>query len=166
MGVKQLGLDKKLGNLSGSAAAQKLKGMSGAQKGMMALQAGFKSLGPMIARAFGPVYLITEAIKAIMTIDKASGEVAKSMGISAKEARAMNAEMADAAANSRDLLVSSQDVVKANMQLNKIMGTGAQFSGEMAAEFASISERTGLSEAAMKKFTEGALIGGKTIRIR
>ena len=73
-------------------------------------------------------------------IDKASGETAKAMGISAKEARAtQNAEMADAAAMNGDLLVSSQDVVKANMQLNKLMGTSVKFSGEFASEFASMT---------------------------
>ena len=161
--IKQMGLEKDLGNLSGRAAAQRLKGMGGMQKGMIAMKAGFKALGPMIKKAFGPVGLIIEAVQAFLTIDKASGETAKAMGISAKEARAMNAEMADAAAMSGDLLVSSQDVVKANMQLNKLMGTSVKFSGEFAAEFASIQERTGLSEHAMGVFAEKALIAGTSI---
>lgn len=162
--IKQLGLEKQLGNLSGTAAAQKLKGMSGMKKGMLALNAGFKALGPVIKSAFGPVALIIEAVKAFMQMDKAAGETAKSMGISYNEAQKLNAEMSDAAAMSGDLLISTKDVVKANAQLNKIMGTGAQFAGEMAVEFAQISEKTGLSEAAMKKFAEGAMIGGKTIK--
>jgi hypothetical protein len=162
--IKQLGLEKQLGNLSGTAAANKLKGMSGMKKGMLAFNAGFKALGPIISKALGPVGLIIEAVKAFMQMDKAAGETAKSMGISYNEAQKLNAEMSDAAAMSGDLLISTQDVVKANAQLNEIMGTGAQFAGEMAVEFAQISEKTGLSAAAMKKFTEGAMIGGKTIK--
>jgi hypothetical protein len=36
------------------------------------------------------------------------------------------------------------------------MGTGVEFSGEFAAEFASVKERTGLSEQAMAKFASKA----------
>ena len=127
------------------------------------LTAGFKALGPILKKSLGPLQLVIEAVQAFIAIDKASGETAKAMGISAKEARTMNAEMADAAAMSGDLLVSSQDVVKANMQLNKLMGTSVKFSGEFEAEFASIQERTGLSEHAMGVFAEKALMAGTSI---
>ena len=162
--IKQLGLDKKLGKLTGSAASNVMKGMSGGSKAMMAMKAGAKALGPMLTKALGPVGLIIEAVKAFMQIDKAAGETAKSMGISAAEGAKMNAEMADAAAMSGDLLVSSKDVVKANMELNKIFGTSVAFSGEMAVEFAAISEKTGLSSKAMGVFAEKAMLSGTSIK--
>ena len=95
--IKQLGLEKKLGNLSGAAAANKVKGMSGMTKAMMALKAGAKTMFMFAKKALGPIGLIIEAIQAIIRVDKASGEVAKAMGTSAARAREINAEMADAA---------------------------------------------------------------------
>ena len=162
--IKQLGLEKKLGNLTGSAASNVMKGMSGGAKSMMALKAGAKALGPMLTKALGPVGLIIEAVKAFIQIDKASGETAKSMGISAAEGGRLNAKMADAAAMSGDLLVSSKDVVAANMELNKMLGTSVEFSGELASEFASVKERTGLSEKAMGMFTKNAMAAGTSIK--
>lgn len=128
------------------------------------LAAGFKALGPILSKALGPVGLIIEAVRALKVIDSASGTTAKSLGISAAEARELNAEMADAASMSGDLLVSSQDVVKAQVQLNKLFGTSVKFSGEFAAEFAEISEKTGLSAHAMDVFAEKALMSGTSIK--
>ena len=126
-----------------------------------------KTMGKNIMKSLGPAALIATAIdqivKAFSQIDGQSGEVAKSMGVSYNEARQLNAEMADAAAMSGDLLVSSKDVVAANLELNKIFGTSAKFTGKFAAEFASIKERTGLSAHAMELFAEKAFLTGTSI---
>ena len=128
------------------------------------LNAGFKALGPILKKALGPVTLIVEAVQAFMMIDKASGEIAKSMGISAAEGAKLAASSADAAAMSGDLLVSTKDVIAAQMELNQAMGTAVEFSGEFAAEFASIKERTGLSNEAMAMFSQNALVAGTSIK--
>lgn len=128
------------------------------------LKAGFKALGPILKKALGPVALIVEAAQAFMMIDKASGEIAKSMGISAAEGAKLAASSADAAAMSGDLLVSTKDVIAAQMELNQAMGTAVEFSGEFAAEFASIKERTGLSNEAMAMFSQNALVAGTSIK--
>ena len=67
--IKQLGLEKDLGNLSGRAAAQKLKGFSATKKGVLAAKAGFKTLGPIIKNAFGPAAILLELVKAFQLID-------------------------------------------------------------------------------------------------
>jgi len=128
------------------------------------LAAGFKSLGPAIAKAFGPIGLILELVDAFKMLDKASGDVAKNFGVSVEEGRSLVAESNAAARASGDLLVSTGDVVAAQKSLNSLMGTAVKFSGEFAAEFASISERTGLSEQAMGKFATKAMLAGGTIK--
>ena len=55
-------------------------------------------------------------------------------------------------------MVSTKDVVAAQRTLNKQFGTAVQFSGQFAAEFASISERTGLSAEAMGLFASNAMV--------
>jgi len=142
----------------------KAMGMSGKMK----LAGNFaKTLGSNLMASLGPAALLAMAIeqivKAFKLIDSQSGEVAKSMGISAEEGRSLVSSSADAAAMSGDLLTSTKDVVAAQMQLNKAFGTSVQFSGEFAAEFASIQERTGLSAHTMEVFAKKALIAGTSI---
>ncbi len=166
--IKELNLESKLIGkngklLTGQAAAQKAQ-MLGLTKSMNPFMAGVKSLGPSLTKALGPVALIAEAVKTLMMVDKTSGEIAKSMGISAAEGAKLAASSADAAAMSGDLLVSTKDVVAAQMELNQAMGTSVEFSGEFAAEFASIKERTGLSNEAMAMFSQNALVAGTSIK--
>ena len=136
--------------------------------GKMKLAGNFaKTLGSNLMASLGPAALLAKAIeqivKAFKLIDGKSGEVAKNFGISAKEGRNLVSASSDAAAMSGDLLVSTKDVVAAQMQLNKAFGTSVQFSGEFAAEFASIQERTGLSAHAMEVFGKKALLAGTSI---
>jgi hypothetical protein len=105
--IKQMGLEKKLGNLSGAAAANKMKGMSSMQKGSMIMKAGFKALGPIISKALGPAAIIMELVKAFKALDAGSGEMAKNFGISAKEGDSINwIDLVQAAQASGDILVS------------------------------------------------------------
>ena len=138
----------------------KALGMSGKLKvaGNMATTMGknlMKSLGPATLLAMA----IEEIVNAFKLIDGKSGEVAKSMGVSAAEGRKLLASSADTAAMSGDLLTSTGDIVNAQMKLNAVMGTSVSFPKEMALDFAQISERTGLSAEAMQHFAKFAIQG-------
>jgi len=139
------------GNVSKLEAGAHLAGQLG--KNLM------KSLGPYALLAMA----IQELVDAFKFIDNSSGEIAKNFGVSAAEGQRMVASANEAAIASGDLLVNTEDVVKAQFALNKTMGSSVQFSGELAAEFASISERTGLSEEAMSMFAKKAIIAGTSI---
>ena len=156
--IKQLGLEKQLGNLSGAAAAQKLKGMSSMKKGMLALGAGFKTLGPIIAAALGPAVMIAEMLKALYASDKAAGELAKSMNMTYTEALATRMELTDMA----ERTVFQGDMQKANavttkglqetlMAVNASLGTGVMLSDEMLVQFTQMRKMAG--------FTNEELIG-------
>jgi len=127
-----------------------------------------KQLGKNLMKSLGPYALLAMAIEKLVEafkfLDGKSGEVAKNMGISYDEAQNFVGEANDAALAFDDILVSGEDVLAAQMSLNKIMGSSVKFSQEMATEFASIAERTGLSEQAMKGFAEKGFITGKTIK--
>lgn len=143
----------------------KALGMSGKLKiaGDMAT-----TMGGNLMKALGPAALIAMAIEQIVAafkmIDGAAGEMAKEMGVSAAEGQKMVFAAKDAATASGDMLVSTKDVVSAQRELNKEFGTSVKFSGEFAAEFASIKERTGLSGEAMGLFAEKALIAGTSVK--
>tara|TARA_R100001463_G_scaffold758_2_gene3478 strand:+ start:9865 stop:12279 length:2415 start_codon:yes stop_codon:yes gene_type:complete len=130
-----------------------------------------KAVGGMVKnlmKGLGPIGLIALAVdqivQAFQLVDGQSKEIAQNLGVSVKEGRAQVVAAKEAADASGDLLVSTKDVVSAQMSLNSLLGTAVQFSGEFAAEFASISERTGLSEKAMAKFATKAMIADGTIK--
>lgn len=127
-----------------------------------------KAVGKNLLKAANPAALIAaaidQAVKAFMLIDSSSGEVAKNMGISAEEGRALVASSADAAALSGDLLVSTKDIVKAQMALNEQFGVSVAFSSKFATDFASIQEKTGLSAESMGLFAEQAMFAGGTVK--
>ena len=172
-----------LGNLSGKLGIE--DAITGARKtaasltegGSKALGMGDKlgiagdmatTMGKNLMKSLGPAALIAMAIQQIVEafklIDGKSGELAKNFGVSAAEGRKMVASANDAATASGDLLVSTGDVVAAQMSLNKIFGSSVKFSGELASEFASVAERTGLSESAMGVFAKKAVAAGTTIK--
>ena len=126
------------------------------------------SMGKNLMKSLGPAALIAMAIEQIVNafkmIDGASGEVAKSMGVSAKEGRALVESSNDIAMMSGDLLISTKDIVASQMSLNKLFGSSVTFSNELALEFAEVQEKTGLSAEAMNVFAKNALQGKGTIK--
>jgi len=125
-------------------------------------------MGSALMKSLGPVAIIAKSVEmlvgAFKALDSGSGEMAKNFGISAKEGQALMDRSRQAAQASGDMLVSMNDVKNAQIELNKVMGTGVEFSGEFAAEFASVKERTGLSDKAMAKFASKAQIAGTSIK--
>ena len=163
--IKQLGLEKDLGKLIWlEQQLKKLKVLVQTKKGTLAAKAGFKALGPIIKKAFGPAAIILELVNAFKLIDGESGKIAKQLGVSAAEGRSLVRSSTEAASQFGDIMVSTKDVVAAQRTLNKQFGTAVQFSGQFAAEFASISERTGLSAEAMGLFASNAMVTGGTIK--
>lgn len=127
-----------------------------------------KGLGSNLLKSLSPATLLVKAgqmlVEAFQAVDKMSGEIAKQFGVSAEEGQKMVAAATDAANASGDMLVSTKDVVKAQQKLNEEFGTAVQFSGELAAEYASVAERTGLSDKAMGHFAASAQILGTSIK--
>jgi len=122
-----------------------------------------KNVGKNLAKAFGPLAIALAAlgqlIKAFKAVDKSSGEIAKSQGISVKEAKAQVALANEQALASGDVLVNTQDLVDAQRTLNAIMGTSMQFPKEMAIDVNTMAEKLGLSGEAQAFFAKETLKG-------
>lgn len=164
----RLGIDEALKNAEDSAKKLVDSGKKITIQDKLRLSGNFaKDLGKSLLKSLGPLTLITVTVKKIMEafsfLEHSSGELAKEYGISAHEGEKLVMSSNQAAMNSNDILVSTKDVVKAQMELNKIFGSSVQFSGEFAAEFASIQERTGLSGEAMGFFAEQAMLTNTSI---
>ena len=166
--IKQLGLEKQLNGLAGTAAANKLKGMSSMKKGMLALKAGFKVLGPIIASAFGPIYLIVELLKAVVSADKAAGDMAKSMNITYADAARTRAELTQMAHSQLDInnlsagnAVTTAGLQETLMSINKTLGTSTMLSEDMLVQFTQMRKMAGFTNEELMGIAAISLSTGK-----
>ena len=159
--IKQLGLEKQVGNLTGSAAAAKLKGMSGFSKGLSAAQAGFKALGPMITKALGPIGLIIELVQAFLKLDKLAGDTAKSMGISYSAATQLNTEFNGMANKSNNIFVTTAGINESFNQINQALGTNGKLSADILVTQTELVKQAGYSVEAATMLSKLSLATGK-----
>jgi len=170
--LKKVGLGALESKLGINDALQSTKDMVAAGEGNVSkMQAAghlAKQLGSNLMKSLGPAALIALAIdqlvKAFKKIDGAAGDTAKNLGVSYKESLKLVGEMNSIATNSDDIMVNTENLVKAQTNLNGMFGTSVKFSGKMAEEFASVQERLQLSEEAMSSFTKLGLENGKGLK--
>ena len=171
-GLKKAGFGALETKLGLGEALQSTKDMVAAGEGNVSkMQAAghlAKQLGSNLMKSLGPAALIALAIQqlvdAFKMIDSSSGDTAKELGISYKEAQGLSSEMNDIAINSNDIMNSTEGLMKAQSSLNAMFGTSVKFSGEMATEFESIQKRLKLSDEAMGSFTKLGLLNGKSLK--
>ena len=125
----------------------------------------FKALGKNLVKDLvDPTTLAVAGIaalgKALLDVDKQSGEFAKDMGISYQQSLALRKEMNQVALANEDILITSKELINAQSELNEFFGQSVAFSGEIASEFASIQKRTNLSTKALGMFTRTAMESG------
>ena len=121
-----------------------------------------------LKKAYGPLALallaLDQLVKAFKVIDKSSGEIAKTQGISAEEGRKLVNLANQQALASGDVLYNTKDIIKAQSQLNSIMGTSMQFPAQMSVDMNIMSEKLGLSANAQNLFAKNAIKGGTEIK--
>ena len=161
--IKQLGLEKELNGLSGTAASQKLKGMSANKKGMLALKAGFKSLGPVIASALGPVALVAMIVNSFIKSDKAAGDMAKSMNMTYKESLATRRELKKMADLSFSNKVTTQGMQDSLVAMSSALGTNTMLSEEMLVQFTEMRQYAGFTNEELQGIAAISLTTGKTM---
>ena len=134
---------------------------SGQAMKVMSKMAG--TMGKNLTKALGPIgillFVAQKLQDAFKLIDGASGDIAKTQGISAEEAAKQVGYANQQALMSGKISLSTKDVLAAQTSLNKLTGTSVQFSGEMATQFAHIQDRLKLSAESMAVFASNALRG-------
>jgi hypothetical protein len=118
--IKELGLTKQAGGLTGTAAAARLKASGAVAKtesvGLAGLQAGFKSLGPIITKALGPLALlklVAEFIEASFAADKRVTDIAKNLNIGKEAARGIYDNLTDLKGTLDTEFATTENLVKA-----------------------------------------------------
>lgn len=94
------------------------------------------------------LFMVKELLAALKLSDKATGELAKSMGTSYAEASAMRQELGNIAGLSFDANINAQNLQKSMMALNKEFGTATMMSGELLKDYTRLTEVAGYSAEA------------------
>jgi hypothetical protein len=122
--IKELGLTKQAGGLTGTAAAARLKASKAVVKtesvGLAGLQAGFKALGPIISKSLGLLGLMKIAADAIklfveasFAADKRVTEIAKNLSISKEASRGIYDNLTDLKGTLDTEFATTENLVKA-----------------------------------------------------
>ena len=142
------------------------KGMRGAAKG----GAGFaKSIGKgMKALKLNPwtilLSIVVAIVKAVAAANNRITALAKGLGVSKTEARAVNQRMNNIARSSENVLNTSTEIKKAFGQINAFLGTSSTvISGQLMDGVATLQNRMGLTEKAAMGFAQSSLLTGDTI---
>jgi hypothetical protein len=147
--------------LTGRAAQLKAQNL-GLLKTNSTLMAGVKSLGPALTKALGPIGIIMELVTGLFKANTEVVELKKSMALSSVEATSFRLNLANAAAESGNINITTSKLLETFSAVNKQFGFITNFatntlvtmtkltkvvgvSSESAGNLAAASERTGTS---------------------
>jgi hypothetical protein len=159
--IKQLGLEKELGNLSGTAAAAKAKALGIEIKSQNTLLAGAKALGPALAESFGPMFLIIEAFKSFLDLDKTIGDTAKQLGVSYNTAAGLSQEFNTMANKSGNIFITTKGINESFLAINAALGTNADLNEELLVTQTELTKQAFYSVEAATAISKLSLATGK-----
>jgi hypothetical protein len=166
--IKQLGLEKELGNLAGTAASAKVKALiregklsEDLLKTQNTFITGAKSLGPALAKSFGPIFLLIEAFKSFLDLDKTIGDTAKQLGVSYNEAAGLSQQFNNIANKSGNIFVTTKGINESFLQINAALGTNANLSEELLLTQTELTKQAFYSVEAATQISKLSLATGK-----
>ena len=118
------------------------------------LKKGFSSMGGSLLKNLKDplsigLMIVNQLVDAFTKVDKLTGETAKSLGISYKEANAMVSDMNDIANASGDTHLNTENLLKSQLELSKALGTNATLGSELLTDFTKLTEQAGYSVETM-----------------
>jgi hypothetical protein len=122
---------------------------------------GIKSIGPSLAKAFGPAYIIFELVQAFLKLDNLAGDTAKSMGISYSSATQLNSEFNGMANRSNNIFVTTKGINESFNQINQALGTNGQLNEELLVTQTELVKQAFYSVEAATMLSKLSLATGK-----
>jgi len=132
------------------------------KNGAEALGAGFKALGPAIRTAFKPLIGL-EILKALGQADKELVEIQRNLALSKGEARAFRAELAEAAAASGNINITTTALEKTFNTINKELGFQLKTNTQNLVTATRLLDVVGLTEQSTANLTAAAEIRGNLL---
>ena len=163
-GVLQKNLKLPAGFTSGiSKMAKGARGAAIAGKGL-----GGSLMGAFKALRLNPFGLILTAVvalvKALINANNKITALAKGLGVSKNEARAINRRINETAMSSDNLLNTSKEIGKAFSDINSFLGTSSTvISGELLDGVATLQNRLGLTKESAMGFAQASLLSGESV---
>ena len=155
--LKELGLDKHIGNLAGAAAKTKLEHL-GISRQLIAL----KQIENKLQKTSNT--LIDGFLTAMMAADEETTQMGRNLNLSKSEASALKQEFAVSALQSGDIAVYSIRMGKAMGALNEQLGTAVRFNDELLMTTSKLTDVVGLSAEAAGSLAFQAQRSGETLR--
>jgi hypothetical protein len=186
--IKQLGLENIVGKKRGISAAQALRAAQATAKtqsvGLTGLQAGFKSLGPVITKAMGPLAIIKVVadiakffVDAMFDASKLVAELQRDMGLTAEEAEAVRQRTYEISENSSKLadtqgkiVILQKQIVQSQKEINDSLDTQIDltqelgtFGKELLVQSSILRDNFRLSTEAVAELDKEAIRTGKSV---
>ena len=152
------GFSKGISNMA-KGARKAAAGGAGFAKSLMG---AFKGLAknPMMLLVTGVIALV----KALLAANNKITALAKGLGVSKNEARAINRNINQVARSSDNMLNTTKEIGKAFADINTFLGTSSTIiSGELMDGVATLQNRMGLSKEAAMGFMQASLLSGEKI---
>lgn len=130
---------------------------------IVALKAGFKSLGPVIKKSLGPLALLAEAVRTVISIDKQTGQLAKSLNLSYNESNQLRRELSSAANASGELFATTQGLQESLIAINQTLGTNVMLNQEDLITFTKLREQAGLTNEELVGIQAISLATGQSL---
>jgi hypothetical protein len=145
--AKQLGLVDRNGNaLRGAAAANKARTLgitAVAEKSISPLMAGVKSLGPALAKAFGPMFIMFEMLDALTKADKATGDLAKDFNLTYNGAANLREELIQVGNLSGNIALNARALQESMIAVGKSLGSNSMLNKADLETFTELREMAG-----------------------
>ena len=143
-----------------AAAAKKVAKDGG--NGLQSFAAGGKAL----LKAFGPIVMITAAFKffkdVAFAIDSKQTSIAKSMSLSASEAKAQYKTVKGIKNSTDDIFVSTENLVKAQKDLGASMGVTRGFTADQLKDQVAMVDKMGIQADTAGKLQALSMVSGQT----
>jgi hypothetical protein len=147
--AKQLGITDRqgrLGTLSGGSAALRARTLgitAAAEASMSPLMAGLKSIGPALTKAFGPMFIILEFVKALISADKATGDLAKEFNLTYNEAANVRNELIQIGNLSGNIALNARALQESMVAVGQSLGSNAMLNQADLETFTELREMAG-----------------------
>ena len=128
-------------------------------KGVGPLMQGLKSLGPALAKAFGPL----QFLQALIESDKVVSDIAKNLNKSYQEATQLKMELTSAANASGNIFVTSAKLSETLLSINSSLGTNVKLSDEMLIQFTEMREMAGFTNEELQGIAAISLTTGESM---
>lgn len=136
--------------------------LSGSVTKISALRAGFRSLGPVLARSLGPLALLSQLASVFLEIDKIAGNLAKSLGTSYKNSTLLLGSFNKIQATSDSIFVTTKNLAESFVAINESLGTNAELDADLLITQTELVKQAGYSVEAATQLSQLSLATGKS----